>query len=196
MSKYTFEVQHSPETISAMSYVQYVATHRLKRVVQVLTAIACLLLGTRLVWNIEPPVCYLFTAYGCFAILFLNLPAKWRAEQIVKRIQAAKAAFPCSIFHFEEGDAFRVTAKGFDGPGETHAYAGCHRLVQYRGDLYYFINRDGAFLFPARSLSAAGIDIASFKAFLEARTKLRFTRLDRFWNASLRSLLHSFRNTR
>lgn len=196
MNKYTIKVQHSPATISSMSYVQYVATHKLKNAVQVLTAILCLLLGTRLVWDIQPPVCYLFTAYGCFAILFLNLPAKWRSEKIVKGIQASKRPFPCSIFHFDGEKEFYVTAKGFDGPGETYAFEDCHRLVQYKGDLYYFINRDAAFLFPAQSLDAAGVKPADFKTYLESRTKLRFTQLDRGWNTSLRSLLHSFKNTR
>ena len=193
MSGFTIEVQHTPETISAMSYVQYSATHGRKKAVQVLTAAVCLLLGTHLIGDIRAPFHYLFSAYGCFALLFLNLPAKWRAEKIVKGIQASGRGFPCSIFRFEE-EGFRVTAKGFDGPGEFYAYSGCHRLVEHRSGRYYFIGPEAAFLFPPQSLS--GGQAAVLKAFLEAHTGLRFTRLQQGLNASLRSLLHTRRNTR
>ena len=96
MSPIMLEVQHTPQTISSLSYVQYSATHGLKKCVQVITAVVCLLLGTRLVGSIEPPFNYLFSAYGCFAILFLNLPAKWRSEKIIRQIQASKRGFPRS----------------------------------------------------------------------------------------------------
>lgn len=193
MTRFTIEVQHSPQTISTLSYVQYAATHGLKRAVQVITAVVCLLIGTRLIGNIQPPFHYLFTAYGCFAILFVNLPAKWRSEQIVKKIEASKRGFPCSIFHFED-DGLRVTAKGFGGSGEAYAYGDCHRLLEYRGGIYYFISRQAAFILPAQSLSA--VDSGALKAFLETQTGLRFTRLERGWNASLRSLFHTKKNTR
>ena len=193
MSGFTIEVQHTPETISAMSHVQYSATHGLKKAVQVGTATVCLLLGTHLLGDIRAPFHYLFSAYGCFALLFLNLPARWRAEKIVRGIQASGRGFPCSVFQFEEA-GFRVTAKGFDGPGDFHAYADCHRLLEHRSGLYYFISPEAAFLFPPQSLQEGRA--AELKAFLETRTGLRFTRLQRGLTASLRSLLHTRRNTR
>lgn len=193
MKDITIEVQHTPETISSMSYVQYSATHGLKKTVQVLTAVVCLLLGTNLLGDIRQPVNYLFTAYGCFALLFLNLPAKWRAEKIVKGIRSSKGGFPCSVFHFEE-KGFRVTAKGYGGKGEYHAYPECHRLLEHHSGLYYFISPQAAFIFPPESLK--GIDRAAFKALLEEKTGLQFTRLQRGLSASLRSLLHTRRNTR
>ena len=117
MSPIMLEVQHTPQTISSLSYVQYSATHGLKKCVQVITAVICLLLGTRLVGSIEPPFNYLFSAYGCFAILFLNLPAKWRSEKIIRQIQASKRGFPRSVFRFGE-DGFHVKTKGVKGKGD------------------------------------------------------------------------------
>ena len=193
MKDITVEVQHTPETISSMYYVQYSATHGLKKAVQVLTAVVCLLLGTNLLGSIRQPVNYLFTAYGCFALLFLNLPAKWRAEKITRGIASSKRGFPCSVFHFDE-KGFRVTAKGYGGKGEYHAYQDCHRLLDHRSGLYYFISPQAAFIFPPESLK--GIDRAAFKAFLEEKTGLQFTQLQRGLSASLRSLLHTRRNTR
>lgn len=193
MSEFTLEVQHTPETIGAMSYAQYAVANGLKKTVQVITAVVCLLLGTRLIGNIEPPFHYLFSAYGCFAILFLNLPAKWRSEQIVKRIQASGRGFPCSVFRFGE-KGFSVTTKGVGGAGDSYAYSDCYRLVEHQGGLYYFIGREAAFLFPQESLRNA--PVPDFKAFLESATGLQVTRLARGWNASLRSLLHTMKNTR
>lgn len=191
MSEFTVEVQHTPQTIGAMSYVQYAVANGLRRAVQVITAAVCLLLGTHLIGNIKPPFHYLFSAYGCFAILFLNLPAKWRSEQIVKRIQASGRGFPCSVFRFGE-DGFWVTTKGVGGAGDHYAYGDCYRLVMHRDGLYYFISKEAAFLFPAESLRQA----PDLKAFLESATGLQCTRLERGWSVSLRSLLHTLRNTR
>lgn len=130
---------------------------------------------------------------GCFSIVFLNLPAKWRSDRIVKHIRASKHGFPCSIFRFEE-ESFCVATKGFGGPGESYAYSACHRLVEYRGGFYYFINAEAAFFFPPESLKL--VSPADFKAFLESHTGLQFTRLDLGWNTSLRSILHTMKNTR
>lgn len=193
MSAITVEVQHTPQTISSMSYVQYSSAHGTKNLVQIITAAVCLLLGTQLIGHIKPPFHYLFTAYGCFALLFLNLPAKWRTEKIVKGIQAAGHGFPCSIFHFEE-EGLRVIAKGFSGPGEFYAYKDCRRLLEHRTGLYYFISPEAAFFFPTECLS--GNQYVELKAFLSSHTGLEFTQLALSWNTSLRSLLRIRRNTR
>lgn len=193
MSPITLEVQHTPQTISSLSYVQYSATHGLKKCVQVITAVVCLLLGTRLVGSIEPPFNYLFSAYGCFAILFLNLPAKWRSEKIIRQIQASKRGFPRSVFRFGE-DGFHVTTKGVKGKGDFYAYGDCHRLLEHHSGLYYFINREAAFVFPPESLKEVTPD--AFKAFLQEHTHLQFTQFQRGWNATLRSILHTRKNTR
>ena len=55
MSPITLNVQHTPQTISSLSYVQYSATHGLKKSVQVITAVVCLLLGPQLVGSMKAP---------------------------------------------------------------------------------------------------------------------------------------------
>ncbi len=77
MSDFTVEVQHSPDTILALSKVIYSIQNTKKRAVLVISAIVCLLLGSRLIGNIAEPFNYLFSLYGCFSLVFMNFPARW-----------------------------------------------------------------------------------------------------------------------
>lgn len=87
-----------------------------------------------------------------------------------------------------------MTTKGVKGKGDFYAYGDCHRLLEHRTGLYYFINRQAAFIFPPESLQEVKPD--AFKAFLQEHTHLQFTQFQRGWNATLRSILHTRKNTR
>ena len=192
-AKFRFEVQHSRETVMTLSRTQYAATHEMQRIVQVITAVVCLLLGTHLIGNIAEPFNYLFSLYGCLVFAFLNVPAKSRAEKVIAQVESSGGAYPCTIFEFL-GDRIHVTAKGDAGPGEDHLYKDCRRLVESKGDLYYFISQEAAFLFPAPCVGTE--QLPALKLYLEEKTGLRFTSLNLWYNVSLRSLFKSRKNIR
>lgn len=190
MSDYVIRVQHSVETVTAMVLAQEVATRGLRRTVQVITAAVCLLLGTRFVGDIAKPYNYLFSLYGCFAIVFLNFPAKQRARQVVRSIEASGKAFPCSVFEFTK-EGFRVKPEGTSGLGAWHPYSDVMRLFAYRGALYCFISDQAAFIFPASSFGPEQQDV--FKRHLSERTGLNWQEPGRWLRANLRSVLRKQR---
>lgn len=183
-----FEVQHSRQTISALSNTQYLATHELRRFIQIAVGIVCLLLGTQIIGSIKQPINYLFSLYGCFSIAFINVPAKARAERICHQLESSSVGYPCTIFSFCE-DGIHITAKGNQGPGEIRSYDDCYRLVLHKGDLYFFVNKDAAFLFPSSALR--DLSFQDFVSFLEKKTGLHAKAPNRWYSFTLRDLLLS-----
>ena len=147
MKPFEIEVPHSAETVSDLARAQYAASHQTARLIQVITAVVCLLIGIRVIGHVAEPFNYFFSLYGCLAIVFINVPAKSTADRTVKQIQASGKAFPCSVFVFGE-KGFNVRPKGDSGKGENIAYAQCHRLLRYRHATYFFLNEQAAFIFP------------------------------------------------
>lgn len=193
MSDFRIEVQHTPDTILALSKVLYSTQNVKKRVVLVISAVICLLLGSRLIGNIAEPFNYLFSLYGCFSLVFMNFPAKYRGETIINNLQKNNKPFPCSVFQFEK-DYFMVGTKNYDSKNEKHFYKECHRLLIYKDALYYFLNRQSAFILPMECLPDGQTE--AFKAYLEEKTGLEFTIMNRWWNVTLKSLFKQKKNIR
>ncbi len=191
MSDFTVEVQHSPDTILALSKVIYSIQNTKKRAVMVISAIVCLLLGSRLIGNIAEPFNYLFSLYGCFSLVFMNFPAKYRGETIINNLRKGNKPFPCSVFQFQK-DCFTVNTKNYESNKEKYQYKDCHRLIIGKDALYYFLNREAAFIFPISCLPEGQVE--AFKTYLEEKTGLRFTVMNHWWNATLKSLFNRKKN--
>lgn len=193
MSDLTLEVQHDRETVMALARVQYDATHEIHKLVLVLTAFFSLLIGVRLLPVVPEPVNWFFTIYACAVIAFMDMPPKITGEEICRRFDAMGKGYPCTIFDFEN-TRMHVTAKGDDGPGEYYEYKHCQRLVEYREDLYYFIRKDAAFIFPKKAIRPGQAE--SFKQYLEKHTGLQFGYMNRWWNISLWTMIRSQKGKR
>ena len=85
MKPFEIEVQHSAETVSDLARAQYAASHQTARLIQVITAVVCLLIGIRVIGHITEPFNYFFSLYGCLAIVFINVPAKSTADRTGQR---------------------------------------------------------------------------------------------------------------
>ena len=193
MNDFTFEVQHTSNTITELSNVLYNTKNSKKKVVWVLGSIFCLLLGTNIIGSISEPLNYLFLMLGCFALVFLNAPAKYQAENIIEEFHKKNSPLPCSVFKFQN-NRFTVSTKNYESKEDAHLYKDCHRLLMHKDALYYFLSKDAAFMFPISALPSGQIE--AFKSYLEKKTGLQFTTMNQWWNVSLRSLFRQKKNTR
>ena len=167
MNPLKIEVQHSADTVLALTRAQYAVSHRTARLIQVITAIVSLLIGIHFIGNVKEPFSYLFIIYGCFSIVFLNVPSNSMANKVIQRIQSAGQPYPCSVFTFYEKD-FSVKAKGPSGKIEHYNYQNCYRLLAYRHATFYFLNKQAAFIFPDDCLRE--ISVSHFHEYLAQKT--------------------------
>ena len=97
MKPFEIEVQHSAETVSDLTRAQYALSHKTARLIQVVTAVVCLLIGVHAIGSVAEPFNYFFSLYGCLAIVFINVPASSLAGRVVEQIQKSGKPFPCSV---------------------------------------------------------------------------------------------------
>ena len=177
---------HSAETVSDLTRAQYAASHQTARLIQVITAVVCLLIGIRVIGHVAEPFNYFFSLYGCLAIVFINVPAKSTADRTVKQIQASGKAFPCSVFVFgERASTFapRATAERAKTSPMPNAI-GCFVIVMRP---IFFLNEQAAFIFPDHCIKGQSPD--AFQAFLSLRTGKPCRTLYPWLTASLRSII-------
>lgn len=98
MKPFEIEVQHSAETVSDLTRAQYALSHKTARLIQVVTAVVCLLIGVHAIGSVAEPFNYFFSLYGCLAIVFINVPASSLAGRVVEQIQKSGKTF--SLFGF------------------------------------------------------------------------------------------------
>ena len=96
MKPFEIEVQHSAETVSDLTRAQYALSHKTARLIQVVTAVVCLLIGVHAIGSVAEPFNYFFSLYGCLAIVFINVPASSLAGRVVEQIQKSGKPFPSS----------------------------------------------------------------------------------------------------
>ena len=64
MKPFEIEVPHSAETVSDLTRAQYAASHQTARLIQVITAVVCLLIGIRVIGHVAEPFNYFFSLYS------------------------------------------------------------------------------------------------------------------------------------
>ena len=60
MKPFEIEVQHSAETVSDLTRAQYALSHKTARLIQVVTAVVCLLIGVHAIGSVAEPFNYFF----------------------------------------------------------------------------------------------------------------------------------------
>lgn len=186
-------VPYSRQLISKLSAVQEHISGRKRRLVTIITSIICVLIGIRFIGNISAPYNTFFTLYGCLALAFMSVPAKWRAEKICSMIEKSGRGYPCSVFEFQDG-CFLANTKGNTGKPVENSYAKCHKLIETDYAFYYFINPEAAFPIPFADIPEGKKD--ALKSFLEEKTHLSFIPYCPLWRFSLQRLLFERKNTR
>lgn len=168
MKPFIVEVQHSESTVYALIRAQYSVSHKTARIIQVISAIISILIGVNFIGHVKQPINYLFILYGCFSVVFINVPVKSMAQKVVHQIKDSGHKYPCSVFTFNN-DGFAVKAKGPLGKTECYEYKKCERLLSYRHATYYFINKEAAFIFPDQCIT--GMSVKEFQNFLSGKTE-------------------------
>ena len=94
MKPFEIEVQHSAETVSDLTRAQYALSHKTARLIQVVTAVVCLLIGVHAIGSVAEPFNYFFSLYGCLAIVFINVPPAVWLGVLWSRFKKAENLFP------------------------------------------------------------------------------------------------------
>ena len=178
MEKYTARIEHSEATVKAMAKTQFEC---FKGKSYYITFLACIaMLGAALFWkDIPQGLQILFLAVGCFTLVGLNSPPKKLAEQVIKNL---RGKFPKMGYVFTPGS---VQLTGADEGAEL-TYKDILLLVEDRNYLYIFIQNRSAYMIDISSVKP---DAESFKAFLERKTGLHWTRTgSNPLNAALKNL--------
>ncbi|MFQ9447437.1 MAG: hypothetical protein ACLR4A_08860 [Christensenellales bacterium] len=185
MKPFEIEVQHSAETVSDLTRAQYALSHKTARLIQVVTAVVCLLIGVHAIGSVAEPFNYFFSLYGCLAIVFINVPASSLAGRVVEQIQKAENLFPVR---------FSSSAKGLQRPSQGRRRKGRnHRLCQVPPSAalpprdLFLLNEQAAFIFPDGCIK--GQSPAEFQAFLSSRTGKPCQTLYPWLSASLWSII-------
>ena len=97
MKPFEIEVQHSAETVSDLTRAQYALSHKTARLIQVVTAVVCLLIGVHAIGSVVEPFNYFFSLYGCLAIVFINVPASSLAE--FQAFLSSRTGKPCQTLY-------------------------------------------------------------------------------------------------
>lgn len=190
MEPFHLEIQYDRQLIQVLSGVQYDISQTGRKTVVLLIGIVCLLIGGRMIGQMAEPWNYFFIVYGCFSIVFINVPAKWRSERICAAIEKSGKGYPCSLFDF--GDSFfTANTKGNSGKGDTYRYSECYRLVETRDGYFYFVNRDAAFPFPYSQIPEDQRN--TLRSFLESKTGLTFIPVFSILSFSIKDILRRFR---
>ena len=186
MKPFEIEVQHSAETVSDLTRAQYALSHKTARLIQVVTAVVCLLIGVHAIGSVAEPFNYSAASTEAQDAANTTPPASPLAARVVEHIPKTAKPLPCSVFASCEKD-INVRPKGDGGKGETIAYAKCLHLLRYRHATYFFLNEQAAFIFPDGCIK--GQSPAEFQAFLSSRTGKPCQTLYPWLSASLWSII-------
>ena len=193
MNSLRLTVSYDRSLVEALSQVQYNATHWANRIVAIGTGVLCLLVGARFIGSIESPWNLIFALYGCLAICFVSVPAKWRAAKVCQGIESRGKGYPQTEFDFG-AEGFTTNTRGNTGKGVFHRYADCHRLVETRDGLYVFISREAAYPLPFSVMDDQ--THAALRALLEEKTGLVFAPLPSLLTLSMGTIQQLRRSIR
>lgn len=187
------EVQYDRQLVMDLSKVQSKVSGRGRQLGIAIAALFSLLIALGLIGSVQAPFNYLFAAYGCFSIVFMNVPAKWRAEKLIAAIEKSGRGYPCSVFEFGSS-MLRVNTRGNTGKPVELPYKSCHRLIETENSFYYFASPQAAYPIPFSSIPAERKD--GLRQFLEKATGLHFAPVRPLWSLNLKEFLSERKNIR
>lgn len=167
--KYTAEMQHTKESIHQLSKIQY---HAFRFGVRLLWT-GC---GVASVWgavNAEDQfLFYLLMFAGIWLLLNLELPAKHRADKIIK---AANGELPHTQYRFEEAQ-IHISSKDYS---KSISYKQLYALLEDQSYYYLFVNRNAGFVVDKKHISPEEPD--GLKDFLQKKSGLKFHKPAPLW---------------
>lgn len=172
MPRYDIRFEHTEESLTALSHMQYDLFCTRNFVARSLLSFAAILLGAywlSRVWG------GLLMLYGIYLMTSTYASSNHTVRRLVEQIRASGKGFPSSRYRFEDKRLLITFHPGLEDEAELEP-VGYRELVKLGEDRSYFFlfpNPHGGYCIPKAALGDRERD---FAAFLEERSGLRFYR--------------------
>ena len=172
MPRFDITMQHSEESLFALSHMQYDLFCTRNFIARNLLSLCLIVLGAYFfsrVWGI------LLLAYGCYLMTSAYSSSNYTVRKLLEQIKASGKGFPSSRYRFEDK---RIAITYHPGQADEEelppvSYESIIKLGEDAKYYYLFPNARGGYCIPKAAL---GEEKKDFAAFLEGKTGQRFYR--------------------
>ena len=172
MALFEVSMQHSEESLYALSHMQYDLFCTRNFIVRSLLSLCLIALG---VWFFSRFWGILLLAYGCYLMTSAYSASNYTVRKLLEQIKSSGKGFPSSRYRFEENQIGITYHPGQEDEEELEPVA-YDKLIKLGEDAKYFFlfpNARGGYCIPKASL---GGDVKAFKDFVERKSGQRFYR--------------------
>ena len=169
MDKFEVEMQHTEESLQALSHMQYDLFCTKNRIVRTALSLGFVVLGVVYFshwWGV------LAIAYGCYLTTSTYASANHTAHKIAGQLKESGMPFPHSRYLFGK-EAIRIISLPGDEELDPLPYSQVCGLGEDNQNFYIFRDRYGGYVLPKEKL--AGREEA-FRSFVEGKTGKFFRR--------------------
>ena len=169
MDKFEVEMQHTEESLQALSHMQYDLSCTKNRIVRTALSLGFVVLGVVYFshwWGV------LAIAYGCYLTTSTYASANHTAHKIAGQLKESGMPFPHSRYLFGK-EAIRIISLPGDEELDPLPYSQVCGLGEDNRNFYIFRDRYGGYVLPKEKL--AGREEA-FRSFVEGKTGKFFRR--------------------
>ena len=169
MDKFEVEMQHTEESLQALSHMQYDLFCTKNRIVRTALSLGFVVLGVVYFshwWGV------LAIAYGCYLTTSTYASANHTAHKIAGQLKESGMPFPHSRYLFGK-EAIRIISLPGDEELDPLPYSQVCGLGEDNRNFYIFRDRYGGYVLPKEKL--AGREDA-FRSFVEGKTGKFFRR--------------------
>ena len=169
MDKFEVEMQHTEESLQALSHMQYDLFCTKNRIVRTALSLGFVVLGVVYFshwWGV------LAIAYGCYLTTSTYASANHTAHKIAGQLKESGMPFPHSRYLFGK-EAIRIISLPGDEELDPLPYSQVCGLGEDNRNFYIFRDRYGGYVLPKEKL--AGREEA-FRSFVEGKTGKFFRR--------------------
>lgn len=178
MVRYRAKMSYSPNTIEELSVVRYNTFHMRLRYVCCLVGLVCFVLA--LTHALGEGLTFPLLAVGAGGLGLNGAQPKQDAKRVKRSF---RGYYPVARYEFCDED-MQITS-GANAP-ERSEYKDICLLVEDKEYVYLFLRDRSAYMVDRSTLAPQDWD--SFRSFLAKRTKLRWTRRQRFLRTSWKEL--------
>ena len=169
MDKFEVEMQHTEESLQALSHMQYDLFCTKNRIVRSALSLGFVILGVVYFshwWGV------LAIAYGCYLTTSTYASANHTAHKIARQLKESGMPFPHSRYLFGK-EAIRIISLPGDEELDPLPYSQVCGLGEDNQNFYIFRDRYGGYVLPKEKLADRE---DAFRSFVEGKTGKFFRR--------------------
>ena len=169
MDKFEVEMQHTEESLQALSHMQYDLFCTKNRIVRTALSLGFVILGVVYCshwWGV------LAIAYGCYLTTSTYASANHTAHKIARQLKESGMPFPHSRYLFGK-EAIRIISLPGDEELDPLPYSQVCGLGEDNQNFYIFRDRYGGYVLPKEKLADRE---DAFRSFVEGKTGKFFRR--------------------